>query len=64
MSDHDHDHHDGPTDHDHDDGPTDHHDDRSRRREQPATATAPPAEAAGVTQLQGCIATFAPPAGA
>ena len=28
----------------------------------PATATAPPAEAPGVTQLQGCIATFAPPA--
>jgi hypothetical protein len=30
----------------------------------PATTTAPPAEAAGVAQLQGCIATFAPPAGA
>jgi hypothetical protein len=30
----------------------------------PATTSAPPAEAAGVTQLQGCIATFAPPAGA
>jgi hypothetical protein len=30
----------------------------------PATTNAPPAEAAGVTQLQGCIATFAPPAGA
>ncbi|MFZ0251307.1 MAG: hypothetical protein WAL61_15275 [Acidimicrobiales bacterium] len=30
----------------------------------PATGTAPPAEAAGVTALQGCIATFAPPANA
>jgi hypothetical protein len=30
----------------------------------PATTSAPPAEAAGVAQLQGCIATFAPPAGA
>jgi hypothetical protein len=30
----------------------------------PATTTAPPAEAAGVAQLQGCIATFAPPASA
>jgi hypothetical protein len=30
----------------------------------PATTNAPPAEAAGVAQLQGCIATFAPPAGA
>jgi len=29
-----------------------------------ATTTAPPAEAGGVTALQGCIATFAPPAGA
>jgi hypothetical protein len=30
----------------------------------PATGSAAPAEAAGVAQLQGCIATFAPPAGA
>ena len=30
----------------------------------PATTNAPPAEAAGVAQLQGCIATFAPPASA
>jgi hypothetical protein len=30
----------------------------------PATTTAPPAEAGGVTALQGCIATFAPPASA
>ena len=30
----------------------------------PATATAPPAEADGVPALQGCIATFAPPASA
>jgi hypothetical protein len=30
----------------------------------PTTTNAPPAEAAGVAQLQGCIATFAPPAGA
>jgi hypothetical protein len=30
----------------------------------PSSATAPPAEAAGVPALQGCIATFAPPAGA
>jgi hypothetical protein len=30
----------------------------------PATASAPPPEAAGVSQLQGCIATFAPPASA
>ena len=30
----------------------------------PATVTAPPAEAAGVPALQGCIATFAPPASA
>jgi hypothetical protein len=30
----------------------------------PATTSAPPPEAAGVSQLQGCIATFAPPAGA
>jgi hypothetical protein len=30
----------------------------------PATTSAPPAEAAGVSQLQGCIATFAPPVGA
>ena len=28
----------------------------------PSTVTAPPAEAAGVTALQGCIASFAPPA--
>lgn len=28
----------------------------------PSISTAPPAEAAGVTALQGCIATFAPPA--
>jgi len=28
----------------------------------PSTAAAPPAEAAGVTALQGCIASFAPPA--
>ena len=30
----------------------------------PATATPPPAEADGVPALQGCIATFAPPASA
>ena len=30
----------------------------------PATTNAPPAEAPGVAQLQGCIATFAPPASA
>ena len=30
----------------------------------PGTTSAPPAEAAGVAQLQGCIATFAPPASA
>jgi hypothetical protein len=30
----------------------------------PLTATTPPAEADGVPALQGCIATFAPPAGA
>ena len=30
----------------------------------PATPSAAPAEAAGVAQLQGCIATFAPPAAA
>jgi hypothetical protein len=30
----------------------------------PAPSTAPPVEAPGVSALQGCIATFAPPAGA
>jgi hypothetical protein len=30
----------------------------------PSTSTTPPAEAAGVTELQGCIAAFAPPANA
>jgi hypothetical protein len=30
----------------------------------PSNSNAPPPEAAGVTQLQGCIATFAPPANA